>query len=226
MPSKFVEFYQDLEMTEPDKRLKKIDNQISKYPNEPWYYWMKASFYVYSQEDDKVIENYKLSIKVDSSFAAGYGSYARHLIGMANADLNYALTLINKAIQLDPNELFYFLDRAEIYLQLKKFDLAHKDVDYVMYNPDMDMSMAKQIKVKILLKENRKEELKSFLMINDMTEGAEFTGTDFCMSLGAFYEEIGQRENACKMYRAAADPYLMMEESVPTNIQEKLKSCK
>ena len=90
--------------------------------------------------------------------------------------------------------------------------------------PDPDPYPAYEVIVTALYAQKKQTELTSFLKKIDVSQG--YFGPDFAMLLGGLYEKMKDYEKACNCYRMAAEPYEMMEEKIPTNIELKLKNCK
>lgn len=229
LPDQFVDFYHELEMVQFDQKFKMLDKAIKSAPNEPWYYWMIASVYDQKGDNDKAIENYEKSLKIDSNFSAGHASLGRLLRYNYEEDTTkilQALEHINKAIKLEPKEDYYRIDRGYIYLLLGKFDLAENEANYTLNLLSFDIMAAEQLKIETLNLAGKKEELKEFVKQHDLSNEGEFLGTNFCVMLASVYEEMGEQNKACKLYHGAAEPYLVMEEEIPENISLKLKMCK
>jgi hypothetical protein len=85
---------------------------------------------------------------------------------------------------------------------------------------------AEQLKIETLYQSGRMDELKTFIVKHDLSEEGEFIGFDFCIMLASVYTEMGENEKACKLYKGAAEFFLMLEEDVPEDLVEKLKGCK
>lgn len=225
LPEKFLEFYQKLESETFDNKFKILDKAIKKNPIEPWYYWMYASVYELKNEDKKVLYYYEKAISIDSNFSEGHASLARYLYNSDSTKLNDALTHINLAIKLEPNTSYYHIDRGEIYLKLGKYDLAIEDANFELNLNESDPNNAYQLIVKTLYKQNKKNELFEFLKKNDLSQNGVFD-TDFGILLGDLYNQIGESQKACNCYKAVAEPFEMMEEKLPKEIEEKIIKCK
>ena len=225
LPEKYLEFYQKIEAETFDNKFKTLDKAIKNNPNEPWYYWMYASVYELNNEDKKVLYYYEKSISIDSNFSEGHASLARYLYNTDSTKLNKALTHINLAIKYEPNTSFYHIDRGEIYLKLGKYDLAIENANFELTLADSDPNVAYQLIVKVLYKQNKKNELYEFLKKNDLSQNGVY-GTDFGILLGNLYFEMNENEKGCNCFRAVAEPYEMMGEKLPSEIEQKLKKCK
>lgn len=226
IPNKFIDFYEEIQMVEFGKKLEMLDAVIKKNPNEPWYYWMKASVYDLMNDDDKTLENYNKALVLNPEFSGAHASLARFLYNNDSTQLELALNHINKAIQLEPEDEFYHIDRGEIYLAMKKYDEAMKEADYALTLKDFDIMAAERFKIEVLHAQGKKEELKQFVKQHDLSMEGEFLGTKFALMLASVYEEMGENEKACMLYRGAAEPYLVMEEQIPEFISDKLGKCK
>jgi tetratricopeptide (TPR) repeat protein len=224
MPDKFVEFQYKLDELPFKEKFKLLKKAIKENPNEPWYYWMLASTYSLKEDGKNAIKNYEKSIEMDSKFAAGYASLARFLTDYDSTQLDKALIHINKAIALEPKTENFYIDRANIYLKKKEYDLAIKNANIALNLPEPDHYSAYEVIVNALYAQKKQSELTTFLKKTDMSRG--YYGTNFAMLLGSLYEKMKDYEKACNCYRMAAEPYEMMEEKIPANIELKLKNCK
>jgi tetratricopeptide (TPR) repeat protein len=97
LPEEYSDFYFDLQMLSSEKRLKNIEKAIESNPEDPWYYWMAASFYEIVDDKHNIVKNFEKAISLDSNFSAGHGSYARYLRTQENPDIQKALFHINKS---------------------------------------------------------------------------------------------------------------------------------
>ncbi len=226
LPDKYLNFYQNIESETYENKFKILDKEIKKNPNEPWYYWMYASVYELKNDERKALYFYEKAISVDSNFSEGHASLARFLYNADSKNFDKALLHINIAIKFEPNTSYYHIDRAEIYLKLKKYDLAIEDANYELTLVDSDPNTAYQIIIKALNKQNKKNELFELLKKIDLSQSPMLLGTDFGILLGNIYNEMGEKEKACNCYRTVAEPYEMMGEKLPTDIEKKIKACK
>ncbi len=227
IPNEYMELFDNVEMSPYEEKFKILDQAIQDNPNEPWFYWMTATVYDMQGNDEKVLENYNKALALDSNFSGGHASLSRFLRYNEEdtANMKKALFHINKAIELEPDDDYYRIDKGYILLALEEFDLAEKEADYTLGLPDFDVMAAEQLKIEILEKSGKREELKAFVKVHDLSNDGEFLGTQFCLMLAALYEEMGDLTRACKLYRGAAEPYLMMDEKIPAFISSKLEMC-
>ena len=224
MPEKFLEFQYKLYEVPMKEKFKLLKKAIKENPKEPWYYWMLANTYEFESDTKNVVKYYEKSIELDSKFAAGHANLARYLTGNDSTQLDKALMHINKAIALEPKTYHFHIDRADIYLTKKEYDLAIKNANMELNLPDPDPYPAYEVIVNALYAQKKQSELTAFLKKTDMSKG--YYGTDFAMLLGSLYEKMKDFEKACNCYRMAAEPFEMMEEKIPANIELKLKNCK
>jgi tetratricopeptide (TPR) repeat protein len=224
MPEKFNDFYTELMISEPKQRAKKLDNAIKKEPNEPWYYWMAAEFQAIMGDDLQAQKSYEKAISVDPKFSGGYASLARFLVYKDSTQLDNALFHINKALQIEPNNGQYYVDRGSIYLELKEYDKAMRDAKSAS-TLNADVIAVAHLKIKILHQASNKEELYQFVKQNDLSEEGSAFGTDFMLMLASVYEEMGEKDTACKLYRYTSEEYAMFDDDIPSHIAEKLKKC-
>lgn len=225
MPEKFNDFYNELMMSEPKKATKKLDQAIKKEPNEPWYYWMAAEFQVIMGDDAKAQKNYEKAIAVDPKFSGGYASLARFLAYKDSAQLDNALFNINKALQIEPNDGQYYIDRGSIYLELKEYDKAMRDANYAS-TKDADPMRIDRLKIEILYQSGKTNELREFLDQTELSQIGMFIGVDLSIKIATIYEEMGEVGKACEILNGATESYTMFDQEIPNNLQEKLKNCK
>ena len=229
IPSEYLNFYQDLETVTYEEKFKRLEEVITHYPEEPWFIWMRASVYDQMGEEEKAMEEYQKSLDLDSNFSGGHASLARFIRYNYTDDqikMKSALKHINRAIELEPDDEYYKIDRGYIYLALKEFDKAEADADYTLSLVEFDVMAAQQLKIETLYQSGKKAALKEFVQAHDLSNEGEFLGTNFCIMLAEIYEELGDAEKSCKLYHGASQPYIYMEEEIPDNIKKKLKKCK
>ena len=224
IPTKHIDFYQDIEMASFKRKIKMIDKAIKKNPNEPWFYWMKAS--TYEHFDSKIaVVNYEKALSIDSNFSAGHASLARFLNGTDSTKREQALYHINKAIKLDSTDFYFHIDRGYIYLALKNYDLAEAEAKYILTLPEVDYLPPCQLLVETLYACGKRTELNEFILKYDLSQFGGFMDTNFDLLLGSLYEELGENDKACACFQSAAQPYSWMDEEIPADLVLKLKSC-
>jgi len=224
MPDKISKLNAKLEGLTFKDQHKLINKEIKKNPNEPWYYWTLATICDLEGDLKNTLKNYEKSIELNPNFAAGHASLASFLYYHDSTQLDKALMHINKAISLEPKAYYVHIDRANIYLRKKEYDLAIKDAKIELSLPDKDVNAAYQVIVKALHEQDNQSELISLLKKIDMTNGDY--DTDFVMLLGSIYEKMNEFEKACKCYKNAAEPYERMKREMPLVLVNKLKKCK
>lgn len=228
MPKKQRDQYENI-MFEPfDVRLKAIDEWLKKNPNDAWYHYMKASVLAQMNEDDQAKKHYEISIQLDSTIAMNYFEMA-NLISSDSKDsakVKQALVYMNKAILLAPDEDYYKIERAYLYIDLNDYVAADKEADYLLSRPQFDLMAPELLKIETLFLLGKKDQLFQFIEKHDLSDNGEFMGLKQCLILASIYEEMGDFEKVCKLYRGAAEPFLMMEEQVPELLTSKLAKCK
>ena len=161
-----------------------FDELTNKYPYYD-YFIDKADLYIENKKYDNALLEYKKAINsVDCSEFYFYKSYTFHLISNMYLDLkNYAKALkyATKAIRIhrggychvdfeSPADFTFcplmyskamaYEDRAEIYFECKKYDLALKDIKKSIEETALDSSLIFHIKILIKLKRfNEAEQL-------------------------------------------------------------------
>jgi tetratricopeptide (TPR) repeat protein len=203
-----------------------LDEAIESDPTEPWFYQEKGTIYYFKGEIDKSIENFNQALELDSNSSGSHALLARLVYSSDSTTYDLALKHINKAIQIEPENDHYHIDRAYIYLSLKNFEEANKEADYILSLNDFDRMAAERLKIETLYKSGNTTQLKAFIVEHDLSNEGEFLGTKFCLTLASIYHQVGEPDKACKLIRGAAEPYLMMEEEIPDFLVEQLDLCK
>ena len=224
MPDKIAKLNAKLEGLTFNEQHKLVNKEIKKNPNEPWYYWTLATICDFEGDLKNSLKNYEKSIDLNPNFAAGHASIASFLYYHDSTQLDKAFMHINKAISLEPKAYYVHIDRANMYLMKKEYDLAIKDAKIELSLPDKDVYAAYQVIIKALYAQDKQSELISLLKKIDMTNGDY--DTDFVLLLGSLYEKMNEFEKACKCYKNAAVPYERMKKEMPSNLATKLKNCK
>jgi tetratricopeptide (TPR) repeat protein len=225
IPSRLVEFDEYLETLTYEEKYKILDEAIRTDPKEPWFYWMYAGVYNFQNQNVKAIEYYEKALQIDSNFSAAHASISRHIYSEDNSTLDKALYHINKAINVEPENGMYLLDRGRINKKLKRFDEALMDAKSSLNWEYSDPFSSYQLIAEILHLQNKKEELKSFLQKYDLSKSMHL---DFDLGLlfGSLYSEFGDEDKACSCYKLVAEPYEMMEMDMPKELNKVLKKCK
>jgi tetratricopeptide (TPR) repeat protein len=208
-----------------EKKFKRLEKEIKKNPNEPWFYWMLADIYEMQNDDAKVVESYQKALAIDSSFDAAHASYSRYLRYMDTVDYELALYHVNKAISIQPDEFYYYIDRGNIYLGMKEFDQAILQANHVLKMEDADVMPAVQLIVQTMYDSGRMEDLQEYVMKHDLTQFNGFMDSEFDMLLGELYLVYNDKEKACKCFQFAAEPYRIFEGKMPESLEENLKMC-
>jgi tetratricopeptide (TPR) repeat protein len=225
LPDNIASLYHKLSELPYEEKLDLINKEIKKNNKEPWLYWLKAGIYEMMGEDVKTINNYKQAIAIDPNFSGGHASYARYLTN-DSTQWETALIHINKAIEIEPEGFHYHVDRGEIYLLLKKYDLALKDANIEIALPDSDPAPGLILKFKTLYASDAKKELNTFLKENDLSDVTMLMSTDDVIVLATIYDELGEKAKACKCYNSLLENYQMSDLAVPEEIAKRLKKCK
>jgi tetratricopeptide (TPR) repeat protein len=208
-----------------EKKFNRLEKEIKKNPNEPWFYWMLADIYEMQYDHPKVVESYQKALAIDSNFDAAHASYSRFLRYMDTVDYQLALYHVNRAIEIRPNDFYYYIDRGNIYLKMREFDLAITQANHVLRMDDADMMPAIQLIVQSMYDSGRMEDLQIYLSKNDLTKLNGFMDMDFDMLLGDLYMRYNENEKACKCYKFVAESYQMFGFDLPEDLLSKLKNC-
>lgn len=227
MPKEMSDFYDELAMQDFEQKLKTIEKAIQKHPNEPWYYWMKASMFDMMGGLEEVVEGYNKCLDIDSTFSGAHASLGRFYLNSESEmyDLDKAMYHTQKAISFEPENAQYYIDLGEIYYARQEFYLAIEQANFALNIPDSDYMPACRLIVLSLNAQNDQVELKDYLLKFDFTEFGGFMDPDFDMLLGNLYESYGDKEKACRSYNFAADVYRFGESDVPVYILEKTDAC-
>lgn len=227
MPKEMSDFYDELGMQDFEQKLNTIDNAIKKHPKEPWYYWMKGSIFQLMGGLEEVVENYNKCLEIDSTFSGAHASLGRFYLDDESEmyDVDKALYHTQKAILYEPDNAVYYIDLGEIYYARKEYVLAIEQANYALKMPNPDYMPACRLIILTLNAQDRKVELKDYLLKFDFTEFGGFMDPDFDMLIGTLYESYGDKEKACRSYNFAADVYRFGESDVPVYILEKTDAC-
>ncbi len=220
-----VAIMNDLMYMKYKQKLKHLDKMFKDNPNDPWYYWMKADVYGMEGDDANARLCYEKSVEVDPKFAAGYGSYARYLVNNVVGDFEKAVELSTKAIELDQTEFYYYIDRAEAYLKLKKYDEALSDAFFYMDQDGVFRFVGQIVVINCYIEQNDQEKLKELLMSFGVNEIDFMAGPVLATTIGNYYLTYGDQERACGAFLVAAENYDLLGGELPDDLQEKLKKC-
>lgn len=236
VPDKYQDIWTECNEGDPKKVHKKLDKLIKKNPNDPWLYWMKGNVgFSYGPENNKYFEK---AIQLDSTFAAAYYSLA---INIFEEDENSQLkkeVLYTKAIKYSKEPIsYYFTARSDLYIEMKKFDLALIDAEQARKIEDIDQFEANRVYIYALNGLNRDKDLKAFLFSNDVINGG-MAGSDYYILVGSLYEKYKMKNKACEAYTVGLNEIEFMRDMYETPeefekaygedfkfFQEKLKAC-
>lgn len=226
IPDKYSAIMEEMWSMNFKEKLKFLDKKFKGNTNDPWYYWFKADVYSMKEDDANARLCYEKAVEVDPKFAAGYGSYARYLVSYANTDFEKAIELSTKAIELDPKEFNYYLDRADAYLQLKQFNKAIADAEYYMEQEDVMIFAGYLMLINCNIEMDDQVKLKELLMSFEVGQIDFMAGPVMASQIGDYYISYNEPERACGAYRVAAENYELLEGELPTELQKKLANCK
>lgn len=226
MTEEMSDLHDELMSMPYEKKFKRLEKEVKKNPNEPWFYWMLADIYEMQEDHAKVTESYQKALAIDSNFDAAHASYARYLRYMDTVNYELALYHVNKAISIQPGEFYYYIDRGNIYLGMKEFDQAILQANHVLNMEDADVMPAVQLIVQCMYDSGRMEDLQDYLLKHDLTQFNGFMDSEFDLLLGELYLVYNEKEKACKCFQFAAEPYRIFENELPEELSSKLKNCK
>lgn len=226
IPDKYAGIYNQTYMVPYAEKFEILEEAFKDNPNEPWYFWMQASIHDQMNNNEKALENYEKALALDPFFSGCHASLARFILNNDSTKLDIGLEHINKAIALEPDGYHYHIDKGNLYFAMHKYELALDEANFTLNLPDFARNDAVKLKVKALRILGTESELHQFIKENDLSHEGEFIGTDFALMLASIYEDMGDQERACRLYKGASEPYLVMEEAIPSHIEQKLKKCK
>lgn len=225
LPEKYNSLMEEMWEKNYKEKLKFLDKKFKGNEKDPWYYWFKADVYGMEGDDANARLCYEKSVEVDPKFAAGYGSYARYLVNNVDGDFEKAVELSTKAIELDRTEFYYYIDRAEAYLKLKKYDEALSDAFFYIDQDGVFVFVGQIVLINCYIEQNDQEKLKELLMSFAVNEIDFMAGPELATTIGNYYLSYGDQERACGAFRVAAENYDMVGGEAPNDFQEKLKKC-
>lgn len=225
LPEKYNSLMEEMWEKNYKEKLKFLDKKFKGNEKDPWYYWFKADVYGMEGDDANARLCYEKSVEVDPTFAAGYGSYARYLVNNVDGDFEKAVELSTKAIELDRTEFYYYIDRAEAYLKLKKYDEALSDAFFYIDQDGVFVFGGQIVLINCYIEQNDQEKLKELLMSFAVNEIDFMAGPELATTIGNYYLSYGDQERACGAFRVAAENYDMLGEEAPNDFLEKLKKC-
>ncbi|MEN9442670.1 MAG: Tetratricopeptide repeat [Bacteroidota bacterium] len=225
LPEKYNSLMEEMWEKNYKEKLKFLDKKFKGNEKDPWYYWFKADVYGMEGDDANARLCYEKSVEVDPTFAAGYGSYARYLVNNVDGDFEKAVELSTKAIELDRTEFYYYIDRAEAYLKLKKYDEALSDAFFYIDQDGVFVFVGQIVLINCYIEQNDQAKLKELLMSFAVNEIDFMAGPELATTIGNYYLSYGDQERACGAFRVAAENYDMLGGEAPNDFQEKLKKC-
>lgn len=224
VPEKYQELWAECNEGDPEKVHKKIDKLIKKNPNDPWLYWMKGNVGFSLGPENKPY--FEKALQLDSTFAAAYYSLA---INISENDENSMLIkeeLYTKAIKFSKEPFsYYYIARSDLYIEMKKFDLALADAEQARKMNDIDMFEANRVYIYALNGLNRDKDLKAFLFSNDVIEGG-MADSEYYILVASLYEKYKMKNKACEAYIAGKNELEFMREVFEEEEFERLFSEK
>jgi tetratricopeptide (TPR) repeat protein len=121
------------------------------------------------------------------------------MVASAKGNNAKGLDLINKAIDISPNEAYFLNNRGYVYLQLDSLEKAVKDIDASLLR-DPQNAWAYRNKGIYYYKAGNFEEA---LRLLTRAESMDIQMTEVQLWLGKAYLAIGEKEKACKALGAA-----------------------
>lgn len=201
-PEKYQKIWNDIHEGNIAKAQKELKKIMKAKPKDPWPYWlMGISFNPYQNKEASVY--FEQAIAADSTFAPAYYNLASSL---ESNDANFPRIekLYSKAIEL-AKESYYYVARASLYQDWKKYDLAIKDCKTAKLIEPENCYFANQIIIQSLYAQGKTDDLRIFLKLNDPNAGGGPPDGEYQFFLGGLYEGWGEPEKACPFYRQAVE---------------------
>lgn len=102
-----------------------LERMLKENPNDAATLMQVASSYQSAKMFDKSDALFEQAIEIDDSNVGALNNYS-YSLSKRGIKLDYALTLIKKALQKEPNNGYYLDTMGWIYFKLKNYDLAKK----------------------------------------------------------------------------------------------------
>jgi tetratricopeptide (TPR) repeat protein len=219
-PEKYRKIWNEINEGDPAKAQKELKKILKTKPKDPWPYWlMGISFNPY--QDKEASAYYEQAIAADSTFAPAYYNLAGSLESNA-ANFPRIEKLYSKAIEL-AKESYYYVARASLYQDWKKYDLAIIDCKAAKLIEPENCYFANQIIIQSLYAQGKMDDLKIFLNLNDPNAGGGPPDGEYHFFLGGLYEGWGEPEKACAFYlQAVEDTEFMLDIVDPGVLDEEL----
>ena len=203
-PEKYQKIWNEINEGDVAKAQKELKKILKTKPKDPWPYWlMGQSFFLDPENNSEQSKYFEQAIAADSTFAPAY----YNLAGSLKSDsVNFPRIekLYNKAIELD-KESYYYVARASLYQDWKKYDLAIKDCKSAKLIEPEDCYFANQIIIRSLYDQGKIDELKQFLKSNDPNNGGGPPEGEYQFFLGELYESWGEPQKACPYFKQAVE---------------------
>ncbi len=117
------------QLKEYPKAEKYLRNALNVSPANAQIYGMLGMIYDDLKEWKKCDEAYRKALSIDSTSALTMNNYAYSLTKRDSSDLNYALELVNKALEKEPNNSSYLDTKGWVLFKMGK---AKEAADYVL----------------------------------------------------------------------------------------------
>lgn len=223
LPDEYEAVMDEMSYLSNQQKFEKIEAAFTSKPNDPWKYWMKAEVYTEMRDDKNTRLNYEKSIQLDANFAAGYGSFGRYLLDQDTLNFKRVIELSSKAIELDPKEIIYRIDRAHAYYYAKNYESAYKDAEVFNTYLGDELLDGELMMLRCLFALGRQEELMKRMSALDVSQ--ILVEPKDALFLASVYSAQGLKEEACACYRLAAEAYDLFSEEVPAKVLEQIKNC-
>jgi tetratricopeptide (TPR) repeat protein len=234
VPKKYETFFSQITDYDIEGAQKSLKKQIKKDPNDKWLQWLMGFSYSISDQGEKSIPYFEKAVALDSNFADAHRQLAQNLRYLDSTHYAKSEYHYTKAIQLKPTDHFNYVERGDLYLEMKQYDLAIADAEQAKKIDAEDCYFANRIIIESLNAQKKTADLKKFLAKNDPNDGNGPPDFRYQLLLGDIYQSFGEKTKACQAYKQAVsdleffldfdnDPELtkMMEE-----IKPKAAGCK
>lgn len=116
--------------TTQNPKLTELNNQILQNPNNAQLYADRASIYVLNNQFDEAVNDLQRSIKLDSTQADFYVLLAT--LQFRNRKPAEAMTLVKKAVQVNPNHVPANLKLGEMFMYAENYEKAFEHINLAL----------------------------------------------------------------------------------------------
>jgi len=155
-----------IKMEDYSHALMDLTSAIDLAPNDATYYVNRGNFYGdYKKESDLALKDYTTAIKISTNdYQTARALHNRALIYWAQEEHVLAIEGFTSAIDLAPNDVSFYIQRAELYLELEDYENALIGYNHLVDNDPQNVQY-------LLDRSDCLSEMKKFdLAINDLNK--------------------------------------------------------